>query len=50
MTAPESNNKGEAPRGPGRLVTDPFALIGRKVITWIDNLGASTIFLSRAFL
>lgn len=50
MTAPESNKEAEAQRIPGRLLTEPFALTGRKVITWIDNLGASTIFLSRAFV
>jgi phospholipid/cholesterol/gamma-HCH transport system permease protein len=50
MTAPESNKEAEAQRMPGRLLAEPFALTGRKVITWIDNLGASTIFLSRAFV
>jgi phospholipid/cholesterol/gamma-HCH transport system permease protein len=50
MTAPESNKEAEAQRIPGRLLAEPFALTGRKVITWIDNLGASTIFLSRAFV
>jgi phospholipid/cholesterol/gamma-HCH transport system permease protein len=50
MTAPESNKEAEAQRIPGRLLAEPFALAGRKVITWIDNLGASTIFLSRAFV
>jgi phospholipid/cholesterol/gamma-HCH transport system permease protein len=50
MTTPESNKEAEAQRIPGRLLAEPFALTGRKVITWIDNLGASTIFLSRAFV
>jgi phospholipid/cholesterol/gamma-HCH transport system permease protein len=50
MTAPESNKEDAAPHSTGRLLAEPFALTGRKVITWIDNLGASTIFLSRAFL
>ena len=50
MTAPESNKEAEAPRIPGRLLAEPFAITGRKVISWINNLGASTIFLSLAFL
>jgi phospholipid/cholesterol/gamma-HCH transport system permease protein len=50
MTAPESNKEGEAQHRTGRLLAEPFALTGRKVMTWIDNLGAATIFLSRAFL
>jgi phospholipid/cholesterol/gamma-HCH transport system permease protein len=50
MTAPESNKETEAPRIPGRLLAEPFAITGRKVISWINNLGASTIFLSLAFL
>jgi phospholipid/cholesterol/gamma-HCH transport system permease protein len=50
MSAPESNKGGDAPRSPSRLLAEPFALVGRKTISWIDNLGASTIFLSRAFL
>jgi phospholipid/cholesterol/gamma-HCH transport system permease protein len=49
MTAPESNKEAEAPRIPGRLLAEPFAITGRKVISWINNLGASTIFLSLAF-
>jgi phospholipid/cholesterol/gamma-HCH transport system permease protein len=50
MTAPESNKEAEAPRIPGRLLAEPFAITGRKVISWINNLGASTIFLSLAFV
>jgi phospholipid/cholesterol/gamma-HCH transport system permease protein len=50
MTAPESNKTDEAPSIPSRLLAEPFALMGRKTISWIDNLGASTIFLSRAFV
>ena len=34
----------------GRLLTGPFAVIGRAAISWIDNLGASAIFLLLAFL
>lgn len=33
-----------------RLVTGPFAVIGRAAIRWVDNLGASVIFLLLAFL
>ena len=33
-----------------RLVTGPFAVIGRAAIRWVDNLGASAIFLLLAFL
>jgi phospholipid/cholesterol/gamma-HCH transport system permease protein len=50
MTAPEYNKEAEAPRIPGRLLAEPFAITGRKVISWINNLGASTIFLSLAFV
>lgn len=50
MTAPESNKEAEAPRISGRLLAEPFAITGRKVISWINNLGASTIFLSLAFV
>lgn len=34
----------------GRLVTKPFAVIGRTAINCVDNLGASAIFLLLAFL
>ena len=34
----------------GRLLTGPFAVIGRVAISWVDNLGASAIFLLLAFL
>jgi phospholipid/cholesterol/gamma-HCH transport system permease protein len=50
MTAPDSNKEAEAPRISGRLLAEPFAITGRKVISWINNLGASTIFLSLAFV
>jgi phospholipid/cholesterol/gamma-HCH transport system permease protein len=33
----------------GRLLTGPFAIIGRGAIRWVDNLGASAIFLLLAF-
>jgi phospholipid/cholesterol/gamma-HCH transport system permease protein len=32
----------------GMLVLRPFAFIGRKLIGWVDNLGAATIFLALA--
>ena len=34
----------------GRLLTGPFAVIGRVAINWVDNLGASAIFIFLAFL
>ena len=34
----------------GRLLSGPFAVIGRTAISWVDNLGASAIFLFLAFL
>lgn len=34
----------------GRLLTKPFAVIGRVAINWVDNLGASSIFLFLAFM
>jgi len=34
----------------GRLLTRPFALFGRAAISWINNLGASAVFLLLAFL
>ena len=34
----------------GRLLTRPFALLGRAAISWINNLGASAVFLLLAFL
>jgi phospholipid/cholesterol/gamma-HCH transport system permease protein len=50
MTAPEANKEAEAPRSPGQLLAEPFAITGRKVIRWISALGASTIFLTLGFL
>jgi phospholipid/cholesterol/gamma-HCH transport system permease protein len=40
----------EAARQPGTLLTRPFAILGRTVINWITNSGASAIFLFLAFL
>jgi len=34
----------------GRLLTGPFAFIGRAAISWISNLGASAVFLFLAIL
>jgi len=50
MAPPEQDKEKEAPKGPARLLAEPFALTGRKAISWIDNMGASTIFLMRAFV
>jgi phospholipid/cholesterol/gamma-HCH transport system permease protein len=33
-----------------RLLTRPFAALGRATIRWVDNLGASAIFLSKALV
>ncbi len=47
----EADSQQSKPGGQlGRLVTGPFALIGRVAISWIDNLGASAIFLLMALL
>lgn len=46
----QSGSENEIKRGPGALVLHPFALIGRTVISWVDNLGASAIFLFMALL
>jgi phospholipid/cholesterol/gamma-HCH transport system permease protein len=48
LEAENQSNKPEWP--PGRLLTQPFAVIGRAAIRWVDNLGASAIFLLLAFL
>ncbi|HOG12690.1 MAG TPA: hypothetical protein PLR47_06795, partial [Smithellaceae bacterium] len=32
----------------GMAVLRPFALIGRNVLSWVDNLGAAAIFLGMA--
>ena len=38
----------EVTRQPGTFLTRPFAAFGRKVISWVDHLGAATIFLGKA--
>ncbi|MGD8314726.1 MAG: ABC transporter permease, partial [Syntrophobacterales bacterium] len=35
-------------REPGTFVTRPFAAFGRKVISWVDHMGAAAIFLGKA--
>jgi phospholipid/cholesterol/gamma-HCH transport system permease protein len=45
-----SLSKGNARWRLGRLLTGPFAVLGREVIAWISNLGAASIFLLLAFL
>ena len=45
---PEPNPENESLRPPVRWLTDPFAEMGRKAIGWVNNLGASTIFVSLA--
>jgi phospholipid/cholesterol/gamma-HCH transport system permease protein len=38
----------EVTRQPGTFVTRPFAVFGRKVISWVDHMGAAAIFLGKA--
>ena len=38
----------EITRQPGTFLTRPFAAFGRKVISWVDHMGAATIFLGKA--
>jgi phospholipid/cholesterol/gamma-HCH transport system permease protein len=38
----------EVARQPGTFVTRPFAGFGRKVISWVDHMGAAAIFLGKA--
>ena len=38
----------EVTRQPGTFVTRPFAALGRKVISWVDHMGAAAIFLGKA--
>ena len=47
---PEPDKGRDADRPPAQWLTVPFANLGRMVISWVNNLGASTIFLSLAFL
>ena len=50
MARDAGSENGKAVRQLGRLSTRPFAVIGRAAIDWVNNLGASTIFLLLAFL
>ena len=43
-------SKGKARGQLGRLLTRPFAFIGRAAVSWVNNLGAAAIFLLLAFL
>ena len=38
----------EVTRQPGTFVTRPFAALGRKVMSWVDHMGAAAIFLGKA--
>jgi len=49
MTTEPAPQKG-ARRPAARWLADPFAALGRRTISWVDNLGAATIFLSLATL
>jgi phospholipid/cholesterol/gamma-HCH transport system permease protein len=50
MALDADSQRSKPGRPPGRLLTQPFAVIGRAAIRWVDNLGASAIFLLLAFL
>jgi phospholipid/cholesterol/gamma-HCH transport system permease protein len=45
----DSNPEREVGRPPGMRLAAPFAATGRKAVNWINNLGASTIFLWLGF-
>jgi len=47
---PLPNPVDESRRSPLRWLADPFAATGRRAINWVNNLGASTIFLFLGFL
>ena len=44
------NPVNEAGLLPATLLSQPFAAVGKAVIAWIDNLGASAIFLILALM
>jgi phospholipid/cholesterol/gamma-HCH transport system permease protein len=47
----DAESQGRKPGWPlGRVLTGPFAAIGRAAISWVDNLGSSAIFLLLALL
>ena len=50
MALDADSQNGKAGWQIGRLLTGPFAVIGRAAIRWVDNLGAAAIFLLLAFL
>ena len=50
MVLDADNQNGKEGWPLGRLLTGPFAKLGRAAIRWVDNLGASAIFLLLAFL
>jgi phospholipid/cholesterol/gamma-HCH transport system permease protein len=41
----QSNSEKKIKRQPGILLSRPFAVVGREAISWVNNLGAATIFL-----
>jgi len=45
---PDTSPEHASRRPPVRWLTDPFAALGRRAMRWVDNLGASTIFVSLA--
>lgn len=50
MAHDADSQNSKAGRQLGRVLTGPFTVIGRTAIGWVDNLGASAIFLLLAFL
>ena len=47
---PDTSPEHASRRPPVRWLTDPFAALGRRAMRWVDNLGASTIFISLSVL
>jgi phospholipid/cholesterol/gamma-HCH transport system permease protein len=46
LTASSKNgSESDIKKGPSVLIFWPFAVVGRTIVGWIDNLGAATIFL-----
>jgi phospholipid/cholesterol/gamma-HCH transport system permease protein len=46
----QSRSESNATWQPAMLLTRPFAVLGRTAISWVNNLGASTVFFYLAFL
>jgi phospholipid/cholesterol/gamma-HCH transport system permease protein len=53
MATESANNnptEDQALEQPSMVLTSPFASLGSKTISWVNNLGAAAIFLGKAFL